>query len=37
MSIDMDDSACKVPLASAYIETIETAARIGKKRKTVNC
>ena len=37
MSIDMYDTAGKVPLASACIEKIETAGRIGKKRKTINC
>jgi 3-methyladenine DNA glycosylase AlkD len=37
VSVDMGDTACKVPLASAYIEKIETAGRIGKKRKTIRC
>lgn len=37
VSVDMGDTACKVPLASAYIEKIETAGRIGKKRKTIKC
>ena len=31
------DTACKVPLASACIETVEKAGRVGKKRKTVKC
>ena len=35
VSVDMGDTACKVPLASAYIEKIETAGRVGKKRKTI--
>jgi len=37
VSVDMGDTACKVPLASAYIEKIEKAGRIGKKRKTMKC
>jgi 3-methyladenine DNA glycosylase AlkD len=37
VSVDMGDTACKVPLASAYIEKVESAGRIGKKRKTVKC
>ena len=37
VSVDVGDTACKVPLASAYIEKIETAGRVGKKRKTIRC
>ena len=37
VSVDMGDTACKVPLASAYIEKIENAGRIGRKRKTIRC
>lgn len=37
VSVDMGDTACKVPLATAYIEKIETAGRVGKKRKTIRC
>lgn len=37
VSVDVGDTACKVPLASAYIEKIETAGRVGKKRKTIKC
>jgi len=37
VSVDMGDTACKVPLALAYIEKIEKAGRIGKKRKTMKC
>lgn len=37
VSVDMGDTACKVPLASAYIEKIETMGRVGKKRKTIQC
>jgi 3-methyladenine DNA glycosylase AlkD len=37
VSVDMGDTACKVPLATAYIEKMEAAGRIGKKRKTMRC
>jgi 3-methyladenine DNA glycosylase AlkD len=37
VKVDVGDTACKVPLASAYIEKIETAGRVGKKRKTIKC
>jgi 3-methyladenine DNA glycosylase AlkD len=37
VSVDMGDTACKVPLASTYIEKVETAGRVGKKRKTIKC
>jgi 3-methyladenine DNA glycosylase AlkD len=37
VSVDMGGTACKVPLASAYIEKIEAAGRVGKKRKTIRC
>jgi 3-methyladenine DNA glycosylase AlkD len=37
VSVDMGDTACKFPLASAYIAKIESAGRIGKKRKTIKC
>jgi 3-methyladenine DNA glycosylase AlkD len=37
VSVDMGDTACKVPLASAYIAKIEAAGRIGKKRKAMKC
>lgn len=37
VKVDMGDTACKVPLASTYIEKIETAGRVGKKRKTIKC
>jgi hypothetical protein len=37
VSVDMGDTACEVPLATAYIEKIEAAGRIGKKRKTMRC
>lgn len=37
VSVDMGDTACKVPLATAYIAKIESAGRIGRKRKTIKC
>lgn len=37
VSVDMGDTACKVPLATAYIEKIEKLGRVGKKRKTIKC
>lgn len=37
VSVDMGDTACKVPLATEYIEKIEVAGKIGKKRKTIRC
>lgn len=37
VSVDVGDTACKVPLATAYIEKIEKAGRVGKKRKTIKC
>jgi len=37
VSVDVGDTACKVPLASAYIATNEAAGRVGKKRKTIRC
>jgi len=37
VTCDMGDTACKVPLATTYIEKIEAAGRVGKKRKTMKC
>jgi 3-methyladenine DNA glycosylase AlkD len=37
VSVDMGDTACKVPLATEYIEKIEKAGRVGNKRKTMKC
>ena len=37
VSVDVGDTACKVPLATAYIQKIEAAGRVGKKRKTIRC
>jgi len=37
VSVDMGDTACKVPLAVAAIQKVEAAGKIGKKRKTIRC
>lgn len=37
VEVDMGDTACKVPLAAAYIAKIEKMGRVGKKRKTMKC
>jgi 3-methyladenine DNA glycosylase AlkD len=37
VSVDVGETACEVPLASAYIAKIEKAGRVGKKRKTLRC
>ncbi len=37
VTVDMGDTACKVPNATAYLKKVETAGRIGKKRKSVKC
>jgi len=37
VEVDLGDTDCKVPNASSYIEKIEKAGRIGRKRKTLRC
>jgi 3-methyladenine DNA glycosylase AlkD len=37
VSVDMGDTACKVPVATDYIAKIEKMERIGKKRKMIKC
>jgi hypothetical protein len=37
VSVDMGGTACKVPLATAYIKKIEDKGYIGKKRKSARC
>jgi 3-methyladenine DNA glycosylase AlkD len=37
VSVDMGDTACKIPLATAYIEKVEAAGKFGQKRKTIRC
>jgi hypothetical protein len=37
VSVDMGDTACKVPRATEYISKVESMGRVGKKRKTMRC
>lgn len=37
VSVDMGDTACKVPNALEYIDKVAALGRIGKKRKTAYC
>jgi 3-methyladenine DNA glycosylase AlkD len=37
VSVNMGDTACKVPYSPDYIHKIESMGRIGQKRKTVRC
>lgn len=37
VEVDMGGTACKVPLASDYIEKMEKSGRAFKKRKTIKC
>ncbi len=37
VELDMGDTDCKVPLATAYIAMLEEKGRIGKKRKSAAC
>lgn len=37
VTVDMGDTACKVPLATEYIQKAETTGKVGKKRKTMKC
>lgn len=37
VTVEMGETACKVPLATEYIAKAEAAGRIGKKRKTIRC
>ena len=37
VSVDVGDTACKVPVAAAYIAKVEAAGRVGQKRKTIRC
>ncbi len=37
VDVDMHGTSCKVPLATEYIEKVEKAGRVGKKRKTIKC
>jgi 3-methyladenine DNA glycosylase AlkD len=37
VSVDVGDTACKVPVATESIAKIEAMGRVGKKRKTIRC
>jgi hypothetical protein len=37
VSVDVGGTACKVPLATAYIKKIKDKGYIGKKRKSARC
>jgi 3-methyladenine DNA glycosylase AlkD len=37
VEVEMGETACKVPLATEYIEKVEGLGRVGKKRKTMRC
>jgi hypothetical protein len=37
VSVDMGDTACKVPVAIQSIEKVEAAGKLGQKRKTIRC
>jgi 3-methyladenine DNA glycosylase AlkD len=37
VSVDMGETACQVPLATAAIEKAESAGKLGRKRKTIRC
>ena len=37
VTVDVGDTDCKIPLATAYIEKIESSGRLGQKRKTIRC
>jgi 3-methyladenine DNA glycosylase AlkD len=37
VSVDMGDTACKVPSAAEYIQKVQKRGAIGKKRKTTRC
>ncbi len=37
VSVNMGDTACKVPLATEHIAKIEARGKVGQKRKTIRC
>ncbi|HYV37240.1 MAG TPA: DNA alkylation repair protein, partial [Gemmataceae bacterium] len=37
VSVDMGDTACKVPFAPDYIKKVQDRGTIGKKRKSAKC
>jgi len=37
VSVDAGETACRVPLATQMIQKVDSAGRVGRKRKTVKC
>ena len=37
VTVDMGDTACKVPFSPDYIQKVVTRGTVGKKRATVKC
>ncbi len=37
VTVDVGDTDCKIPVATPYIEKIESAGQLGQKRKTIRC
>jgi 3-methyladenine DNA glycosylase AlkD len=37
ITADMGDTACKIPLATAYIAKVAAAGKVGQKRKMIRC
>ncbi len=37
VTVDMGDTACKLPEATAYIDKVEKAGKLGKKKKELRC
>ena len=37
ISVDVGDTDCKIPLATAFIEKVESKGRLGQKKKTIRC
>jgi 3-methyladenine DNA glycosylase AlkD len=37
VSVDVGETACKVPVAAGYIEKVEGMGRVGVKKKTIRC
>jgi hypothetical protein len=37
VSVDVGETACKVPVAAAYLEKVQGMGRVGVKKKTIRC
>jgi hypothetical protein len=37
VTVDMGDTACKLPVATEYIQKAKDKGSLGKKKKTVKC